>query len=233
MLEFVMTNPSEHPKAWRSWMYRHQAAQYYISGRHATLCGFVPVASMLFHHAFEMVIKARILDANLDLSDKEATDLLKGTYGHKLKKLWSAFLKLHPDEKLKVLTPQVEGLDGFEDVRYPPFDAPVIISAFFDHEEGPAATLNAPNAVVLFVCLEDMDVLMSRIWTACGYDVELLRGWNISDNGIKGQKSSPFVEVAYYCNNRHSLYKPAYEAYFKPFDDSDMPGPNAPSKWNP
>src|SRR5260221_7699546 len=68
--------------------------QYYTAGRSAVLAELIPVAGNLFHHAIEMLLKARL---SQKLSLKE---LCKRPFGHRLSSLWDAFKAEFPAENL-------------------------------------------------------------------------------------------------------------------------------------
>ena len=59
--------------------------QYYVSARCAAQAGLIPVCGNLFHHAVEMLLKAR-------LSQKHSLEELgHKPFGHRLPALWTAF----------------------------------------------------------------------------------------------------------------------------------------------
>ena len=55
---------------WQARQFVAAGVQYYIAARGAALAGLMPVSGNLFHHAFEMLLKAGIITKNgLKLSD--------------------------------------------------------------------------------------------------------------------------------------------------------------------
>ena len=59
--------------------------QYYVAARQAKWCQFLPVYASLFHHAFEMLFKAKFV--GLEVSDDDIWE----RYGHSLRKVWADF----------------------------------------------------------------------------------------------------------------------------------------------
>lgn len=86
------------------------AVQYYIAGRQAAMAALMPVAGNLYHHAIEMILKAR-------LSKFKSLRDLKNL-GHKLEANWDEFKKLFPED-LSAFDVLIRELDRFERIRYP------------------------------------------------------------------------------------------------------------------
>jgi hypothetical protein len=89
------------------------AFQYYVVGRTAYFQSLMPVCGNLLHHAVEMSLKAALTD-KLTLPELE-------NFRHKLRRIWTAFTKLHPDAKTPEFRQTVAQLDRFEKLRYPNF----------------------------------------------------------------------------------------------------------------
>ncbi len=87
--------------------------QYYTAARSAVLAELSPVTGNLYHHAIEMLLKAR-------LSQKRSLEeLSRPPFGHKLLGLWSAFKAESPAAGLDQFDETVANLDPFEMIRYP------------------------------------------------------------------------------------------------------------------
>src|SRR5947209_19244462 len=107
-----MSEASPHPDVHRK--FYDLALQYYVAGRAALACHCPHVPGNLFHHAVEMLLKGQ-------LSKTVPMAVLKNSkkFGHDLQPLWSAFKKLFPNEGLDEFDPMIDGLNTFEDIRYP------------------------------------------------------------------------------------------------------------------
>lgn len=92
--------------------YFNYATGYYATGRFALYAGAQPLAGNLFHHAVEMFLKGCLVARTTEQERK--TKL-----GHKLDKLWEKFRETAIDPALDAFKPLVEGLNAFEDIRYP------------------------------------------------------------------------------------------------------------------
>jgi hypothetical protein len=86
-------------------------SQYYVVGRCAALAGQLPVCGNLFHHAVEMMLKAR-------LSQKCSAKELRAI-SHSLPKAWTKFKEEFPEAELSRFDNVIAELDPFERVRYP------------------------------------------------------------------------------------------------------------------
>ncbi len=87
------------------------ATEYYASARMAVASGMTTICGNLFHHAFELLIKAALME-RFDIN------AVKPPYKHDLPRLWSDF-KIHyavADTQFDTISPV---LHAFEDLRYP------------------------------------------------------------------------------------------------------------------
>jgi len=97
--------------------------QYFVMARQAYLCGFMPVGPNLFHHAFEMLFKAKFIELG------QAPEDLRKNYGHSLAKLWPDFktvatgFPVGSAPPLERFDPLMSQVHAWEDVRYPNFPA--------------------------------------------------------------------------------------------------------------
>jgi hypothetical protein len=80
--------------AWHRHRFVDTAAQYYVLGRYAVFCCYLPTAGNLFHHAVEFMLKYRLLD---QYSER---DLRKPPFGHGLLRLSKEFKLLVGDRTL-------------------------------------------------------------------------------------------------------------------------------------
>ena len=93
--------------------FQNLGIQYYVAARSAVMAHLVPVCGNLFHHCFEMFLKAG-LSRRLSLRD------LQKRFGHSLPDLWVAFKgKFAPAGELNEFDPTIAKLHHFEDIRYP------------------------------------------------------------------------------------------------------------------
>lgn len=87
--------------------------QYYTAARSAVLAQLAPVSGNLYHHAIEMLLKAR-------LSQKRSLEeLSRSPFVHKLCALWNAFKAEFPTLGLDQFDDTIATLDRFETIRYP------------------------------------------------------------------------------------------------------------------
>ncbi len=87
--------------------------QYYVAARCAALAGLPSVCGNLYHHAIEMLVKAR-------LSQTRTLEVLsQRDFGHNLKALWTAFKAEFPGAGLEQFDDTVVTLHRFERLRYP------------------------------------------------------------------------------------------------------------------
>ena len=91
--------------------YAAQAMEYYVAARYSALAGLSLVPGTLYHHAVEMMLKAR-------LSEKHSTAELKA-WGHNLQELWRVYLAERGNESLKQFHGTIQQLNAFEKIRFP------------------------------------------------------------------------------------------------------------------
>ena len=87
--------------------------EYYIAARAAARGGLVSVVGILFHHAIEMCLKAR-LSHNFSF-----VELSRGRFGHDLDALWQEFKTQFPQANLDEFDRTIQGLHEFWSIRYP------------------------------------------------------------------------------------------------------------------
>src|ERR1700730_9380422 len=95
--------------------YVQMGVGYYVAGRSAYLNGFLPVTANLFHHGFEMLLKAKLIQIGFP------PEKLRTQFGHELWQVWLEFKRLTNDATLDSCDLVVRGLDQWEDIRYPAF----------------------------------------------------------------------------------------------------------------
>jgi hypothetical protein len=139
--------------------------QYLGAARHAYRCGFMPVAGNLFHHAFEMICKAKLLDAG-----RTVDQLSKRPYRHDLFHIWTDFKSVTQATNLASYDHLIADLHAFDTIRYPNF--PKGHSVIMVGDQGlsvasstasVAMTPSGPvasNATIYRVSLEAMDLLL-------------------------------------------------------------------------
>lgn len=191
------------------------AAQYYLAGRYAAICGFVPVFGMLFHHALDMALKAVILRQHPEMDELAATRYFKKSFGHSLAKLWAEAKPLAPLARLDELDSVVAKLDQFEEVRYP-------LNGILT---GIGLTIEPGNPVFgepedgrpfknIWVSLDELDALMARVWRVFGLPVGYLK-WQADPTRL--------AEGVYSMRNRMPLYPPEVVVYSERFKVDEFP----------
>lgn len=86
----------------------HMANEYYSCARMSAYCGHTHIYGNLYHHAFELLLKAAL---------SERVDIHQKKYKHDLKRLWEDFQKefgQHPEFDIAI-----DAIHAYEDVRYP------------------------------------------------------------------------------------------------------------------
>jgi hypothetical protein len=93
--------------------FMRMGVQYYVCGRWSARQGHMPVCGNFFHHAVEMLLKAR-------LSRTYTTaELSQRPFAHNLLTLWAAFKSDVNVDELGEFDPDITMLDRFESLRYP------------------------------------------------------------------------------------------------------------------
>ncbi len=87
--------------------------QYYVAGRSAALARLYPVAANLYHHAIEMLLKARLCHSHT------LQELRRPPFRHCLQGSWAAFTSEFPGVGLGQFDDTITALDAFENLRYP------------------------------------------------------------------------------------------------------------------
>ena len=100
--------------------------QYYVSGRYATIAGYLPVAANLYHHAIEMLLKGSLA--------KTHTEARIRSLHHNLKRAWRLFKAGAKDPTLDKLDSTVAQLNKFEDLRYPNMRHGMFVVIYFGPE---------------------------------------------------------------------------------------------------
>jgi hypothetical protein len=206
-----------------------QAAEYYIAGRYSLLCVFVNICGLLFHHGFEMLLKADIVRSQPSMSFDELTKLLRRQYGHDLNAMWATVKGLHPRSGLDDLDGIVNQLNSFEDVRYPlPGPTPTLVGFTYGAkrpQEFPVAYPKEARATSVTIDLGEVDALFTRTWRVLGFPT----GW------LKGVGDHAFMASGVYSMyNILPLFPPTTVLYYKTFPVDEFPPPQPkPSKPRP
>jgi hypothetical protein len=130
---------------------------YYVVGRAAALAQRMPLAGNQFHHAVEVMLKAR-------LSQKHSVLKLSREFGHYLPRLWEAFKADFVGLDLREFDETVAILDRFEGIRYPD---KVITKGMIAHIEWerpvrwPSVDRSEPEYAVV---VSDIDRLIAKIF---------------------------------------------------------------------
>jgi hypothetical protein len=137
--------------------------QYYVAGRYEVFAGLIPVAANLHHHAIEMLLKGA-LSKSMSLSD------MKTKLGHKLDKCWEAFKTQASDANLDRFDTVVQGLNKFEEIRYPDDLIKNGASMLFDITKAGIAMSSVSGVTVphYTFCLEEIDELVGEIFRIGG-----------------------------------------------------------------
>lgn len=199
------------------------AVQYYMAGRFSAVCEFVPVCMLLFHHAIEMLLKAEILERHPHKDDVAAMVDIRKRFGHHLVTLWNEVKSYHPNASLADFDQSVATLNEFEDVRYPEPRVFTMAGFSFAKFDGPPFSVkDIPRARNIFLSLEEVDALMTRLWEVFGLSLNLLQ-WSASE-------ASPIVHGFYTMYNRTPAYPPQVVISYRIYDVESFPPPPTEAK---
>ncbi len=87
--------------------------EYYIAARSAAREGLINVVGVLFHHAIEMCLKARLSHQH------GLKKLSQKPFGHDLDALWHEFKAQFPQANLNRFDHTIQAVDAFWKIRYP------------------------------------------------------------------------------------------------------------------
>ena len=135
--------------------------QYYIAARSTAVAQQIPVCGNLFHHAVEMVLKARLAQ-NLSLRD-----LAK--IGHALPALWETFKSEFPTTSLVEFDAVISEITPFERLRYPNnmIVEGAAISLAWERSEVGAADPGAAAIPNYNIVVADIDRLVAKVFEVC------------------------------------------------------------------
>jgi hypothetical protein len=162
-------------------------AQLYVAGRTALLSNY-QAAPILFHQAFELILKADLLEelyqrfaggwepglsqrakaAAIKDYNREATSWLKEGVGHDLNIAWDLFKSGRASLGLGPFDPVVADLHRWWSIRYPGFPTSQALTLALSRIkfQGPAVvTVRGSNSDQYQLSLEDMDELFTAIAT--------------------------------------------------------------------
>ncbi len=133
---------------------------YYIAARSAARAGLISTVGILFHHAIEMCLKAR-LSHQCDLKR-----LSQKPFGHDLDALWNAFKAQFPEENLNRFDHTIQAVNAFSNLRYP--DKIVAegaqISLNWHPSVGAARSASLPCYEII---VTDIDHLILKVFEIC------------------------------------------------------------------
>ena len=160
-----------------------------------------------------MLLKAQVLEHHTHRDDGAAAADIRRRFGHDLVRLWQEVKTYHPQAGLSDGT--VTKLNECEDVRYPATNIPTLVGFGFRDDGGPPLVMEGkgPNRQV-FVSLEEVDAMMTRMWRVFRVPVNLLK-W-VGDG-------SPIVQGFYSMFNRLPAYPPQVVISFRTYDVDSFP----------
>jgi hypothetical protein len=139
------------------------AIEYYISGRATYFAGGVVIVGNLFHHAVELLLKG-------ELSKAFTLKELKNKFSHSLPRLWFEFRARFPTEVLTEFDPLIQGLDQFEDIRYPDSvvtDGALIVFGLGRGNPHTPRFSASPPPPTYQLGIGDVDALFARVISLC------------------------------------------------------------------
>ena len=143
-----------------------QGVQYYISGRSAALAGQIPVCGNLFHHAIEMLLKAR-------LTQRVPLVKLQNKFRHRLPRIWRAFKQEFPSANLAQFDAVIVQLDRFERIRYPDKIMEEGASVLLEWERSHYSAISGPGLKMppaYRIVVNDIDRFVVEIFKVCSWN---------------------------------------------------------------
>ena len=147
--------------------------QYYTAARSAVLAGLSPVCGNLYHHAIEMLLKARLSQTH------SLERLSRRPFGHNLCALWNAFKAEFPTAGLDQFDETVATLDRIERIRYPDATIEEGAEIIIQWEPGPASSTYAPEITPpprYQIVVTEIDWLVARIFEVCSRNPAFFTG---------------------------------------------------------
>ncbi len=148
--------------------------QYFCLARFGSRFPFNPVSGNLYHHSFELLLKAYLHPA---ISAQD----LQYKYGHNLQKLWETFKDRTSENELDTYDLYIKNLDAWERVRYLKLASGKHASSIVIHEgHAPKeylesiATIKNSELMDFSLYLDDMDELFQVIFFATKQDPQSL-----------------------------------------------------------
>jgi hypothetical protein len=151
--------------------------EYYVAGRAALSCGSFYIPGNLFHHGIEMLLKAQLL-ATIPIADLRHPR----RFGHDLQPLWSEFKELFPAFNLSEFDRLIDGLNRFEDIRYPDgIENSATIGFSWGAEQTiPAFTTTPAAAQAYRLGVADVDAFLGRFIRLCHLNPKIYFGFATS-----------------------------------------------------
>jgi len=148
--------------------------QYYTAARSAVLAQLAPVSGNLYHHAIEMLLKAR-------LSQKRSLkELSRPPFRHKLGALWNVFKAEFPTAGLDQFDDTIATLDRFETLRYPDAILNEGAEIIVMWEPGHSSSTYAPEITPpprYQIVVTEIDRLVARIFEVSSRNPAFFTGW--------------------------------------------------------
>jgi hypothetical protein len=150
--------------------YAEYAIEYYVAARYSALAASFHVSGILYHHAIEMLLKAR-------LSEKYDTQQLK-KWGHDVEALWTVYLKERGNDGLKKFDSAIQRLNAWEKIRYPEtlVKTGALITFAVPNAPGPQPQGNPKAAVEprFHFSIQELDALMVELFASSSMNPEPL-----------------------------------------------------------
>jgi hypothetical protein len=130
---------------------------YYVAGRSIALTQRMPLVGNLFHHAIEMMLKAR-------MAHRYSLRELAREFRHDLPRLWEAFKPDFPNIDLREFDETVRTLAAFERIRYPDNVMAEGMRVRLDWTKPDPAWASTGREPEYSVVVNDIDRLMAKIF---------------------------------------------------------------------
>ncbi len=133
---------------------------YYIAARSAARAGLISTVGILFHHAIEMCLKARLSHQH------GLKKLSQKPFGHDLDALWHEFKAQFPQANLNRFDHTIQAVDAFWKIRYP--DKIVAEGAQIHLDWNPfAGAARSASLPCYEIFVTDIDHLILKVFEIC------------------------------------------------------------------
>ena len=153
-------SPSRVPLSDEEMQFLNIGIEYYIAARSAAREGLISMVGILFHHAIEMCLKAR-LSHQYDLKK-----LSQKPFGHDLDALWHEFKAQFPQANLNRFDHTIQAVHAFWNIRYPDKIVAEGMQIHLDWQPS-AGVARSASPPCYEIIVTDIDHLILKVFEIC------------------------------------------------------------------